>query len=84
MYVVIGSSTTAQRLKKALEKRAGIPAYVVKTPPKLRTGGCSYSVKVDDRKVDAVRKIMSDSGISYKKIYKVRNEKGDTFYYDIS
>lgn len=85
MYVVIGSSTTAQRLKNNLERVAGIPSYVVKTPPRIRTGGCSYSVKADDRALDTVKKIARSSGISYRKIYTVRKDvKGESVYHDIS
>ena len=49
MYILIGSVTTATRLKKAAEKIIGFPAYVVHTPSALNQGGCSYSVRVDDR-----------------------------------
>ena len=49
MYILVGSVTTATRLKKAAEKIIGFPAYVVHTPSALNQGGCSYSVRVDDR-----------------------------------
>ena len=39
MYILIGSVTTATRLKKAAEKIIGFPAYVVHTPSALNQGG---------------------------------------------
>lgn len=40
MYILVGSVTTATRLKKAAEKIIGFPAYVVHTPSALNQGGC--------------------------------------------
>ena len=57
MYILVGSVTTATRLKKAAEKIIGFPAYVVHTPSALNQGGCSYSVRVDDRALNEIRKI---------------------------
>lgn len=84
MYIVAGSATTAERLRRAIERTIGFPAYVVKTPPPIRKGGCSYSVKLDDRALDAVKKIIRGSGISYKKIYTVKKQDGEIVYHAVS
>ena len=69
MYIVVGSVTTAVRLGKLIEKLSGYPAEVVHTPSKLNKGGCSYSVKSDDRAVGLVKSIAKEYGVNIKKIY---------------
>ena len=84
MYIVVGSATTAERLRKAIERTIGFPAYVVKTPPQIRSGGCSYSVRVDDRALGVINQVFRDTGISYKKIYTVKKENGESVYNAVS
>lgn len=83
MYILVGSSTNAERLKKSAERRLGFPAYVVHTPAAVSTGGCSYSVRMDDRALDEVRKIASDIGITIKNIYITKTENGERVYHAI-
>lgn len=84
MYVVVGSSTTASRLKKAAEKIVGFPAYVVHTPSEIRHGGCSYSVRLDDRALEEIRMLAVDNGINIKGIYKEKTENGERVFYAVS
>ncbi len=84
MYIIVGSSTTAERLKKVAEKLVGFPAYVVHTPFAIRQGGCSYSVRIDDRALNDVKRIASDNYISVKGIYIEKKENGERVYYDVS
>lgn len=83
MYVVVGSATAAERLRKTAEKNIGIPAYVVKTPAPIRKGGCSYSVRIDDRALNMIKKIARDRGLSYKGIYTVRKKNGESVYHAV-
>ena len=78
MYILVGSVTTATRLKKAAEKIIGFPAYVVHTPSALNQGGCSYSVRVDDRALNEIRKIAGDNEI--RRIYIERTVNGEHVY----
>ena len=84
MYIVTGSMTTAERLRRAAESATGYPAYTVRTPAKIRKGGCSYSVKMDDRALEPVRKVIRDYGFGVKKIYKVRTRNGESVYHAVS
>lgn len=84
MYIVVGSSTTAVRMKNVLEKIVGYPAYVVHTPAELSQGGCSYSVRADDRAMHMIKKIAADNGISFKKIYIEKNNNGERVYHAVS
>ncbi len=83
MYIVVGSATTAERLRKVIERTIAFPAYVVKTPPQIRNGGCSYSVRVDDRALGIINRICRDVGVSYKKIYTVKKENGVSVYHAV-
>ena len=84
MYVLVGSSTTAERLKKSVEKVVGFPAYVVHTPSGIKHGGCSYCVRLDDRALQEVRTIASDNEINIKGIYKEKTENGERVFYAVS
>lgn len=84
MYIVTGSITSTTRLAKAVEQISGYPAYVVHTPSAIRSGGCSYSVRCDDRLLPMVHNIADDNGISVKKIYKEKYVNGERVYSDIS
>jgi uncharacterized protein (DUF111 family) len=84
MYITVGSATTAERLKKAAEREVGFPAYVVHTPSAINKGGCSYSVRLDDRALNDIKRIASERGIPIRKIYTERTENGERVYHDVS
>ena len=84
MYVVVGSATAAERVKKAAERVVGFPAYVVHTPAAIHHGGCSYSVRLDDRALNEVKAILYDNGISFKGIYIEENGNGERVYHAVS
>ena len=84
MYILVGSVTTATRLKKVAEKIIGFPAYVVHTPSALNQGGCSYSVRVDDRALNEIRKIAGDNEIPIRRIYIERTVNGERVYDAVS
>lgn len=48
--IVCRSLTFAQRTARVLE-RSGIPAQLLRTPEGLSERGCSYSVKLSERKL---------------------------------
>ena len=84
MYIITGSITSTTRLSKAIEQFGGYPAYVVHTPSAIKSGGCSYSVRCDEKILPILDKIAHDNGISVKGIYKEKYENGERIYYDIS
>ena len=84
MYVLVGSSTTATRLKKVCERVLGFPAYVVHTPSELNKGGCSYCVRMDDRALGDIRKIAADNEIPVKRIYIEKTENWERVYNVVS
>jgi hypothetical protein len=77
--IVCRSLTYAQKAAAALE-RSGIPAHIMRTPTEFSTGGCSYSVKIPQkRRIDAketlrrigitpVRVLQSDGDGSYREV----------------
>ncbi len=84
MYIVTGSITTATRLARILEKTAGIPADVVHTPSAIKSGGCSYSVRINDRALQIVRTVIEQYKINIKSIYTEVLSDGEREYHDIS
>lgn len=84
MYITVGSATTAARLKKIAERVIGFPAYVVHTPSVLNHGGCSYSVRIDDRALGDVQRIAADNSIPIRKIYIEKTENGERVYHAVS
>lgn len=84
MYIITGSVTSASRLTKVVERIGGYPAYVVHTPTALRHGGCSYSVRCDERILPFIKDIAQNAGISIKGIYSEKYENGERVYRDIS
>lgn len=84
VYIVVGSITTASRLAKLIEKTAGIPADVVHTPSAIKSGGCSYSVRVFGCTVGTIKKISYEYGINIKAIYAENFSGREREYRDIS
>lgn len=84
MYVLVGSVTTATRLKKVIESHIGYPAYVVHTPSALNNGSCSYSVRIDDRAINEIKNIKEFNEIPIKRIYIEKRENGERVYDVIS
>jgi hypothetical protein len=82
MYIVVGSITMATRLAKLLDKTADVSARVVHTPSKIGNGGCSYSVRIEEKSLDAARAVIEESGIRVKAIYAEEMNGGE--YRDIS
>jgi len=56
ILITIGSVTTASRFARVMERRAGKHASVVQTPSELNTGGCSYSVKINESDIEDAKK----------------------------
>lgn len=70
LYVIVGSITTATRLKKQLETESAYSAEVVHTPAGLaKSSGCSYSVRTDNKAYSMLRPLSDASGIRIKKVY---------------
>ena len=81
MYILVGSITTAMRLKRLLEQIYGIPSDVVHTPSAIKHGGCSYSVRTNTPNALArVKRIEEEYGINIKKIYVERRVNGERVY----
>lgn len=83
MYVIVGSVTTAARLKRLAERIIGIPVYVVHTPSAINRGGCSYSLRLDNRALGDIKAIAADNNITLKGIYTEKNEGGERVYYAV-
>lgn len=84
IILIIGSVTTATRLRKAFERRGVLEARVVHTPAEISGGSCSYSVRMNyDNLINAIE-VAKNNGIKIKKIYKEEKNGGERVYHDIS
>lgn len=66
--IVCRSLTYAQRTQLALE-RAGITAYVLRSPKVIDSEGCSHSVKVSERNLAPALMVLARVGLSPKRVF---------------
>jgi len=69
ILVVFASVTTANRLKSLIRKKYGIESTLIQTPKAIGVKGCSYALKMEEKYVDTVWQVVTDSGVSSKGIY---------------
>ena len=70
--ISLGSLTYAMKGKEILLK-AGIKAYVERTPKPERSVGCGYSLYVPSQ-LDKAKKILLDNGIKIIENYKLEGD----------
>ena len=83
LLTVIGSITTATRLKRELETQQ-IQARVVHTPSELGNKGCSYSVKTKNSALPKIIEYIDKYNLKIKGFYLVEVTKRGEVYHDIS
>ena len=84
LIITVGSVTNAIRLEKIINKSGIINAAVIHTPSVINQGGCSYSVRVPYRYYEAVKEILNNNKVSYKKIYIEEKQGGESVWRDLS
>ena len=68
-YLIICRSLTyAQKTVAALE-RAGITAYVMRTPKQIADTGCSHAVKISERRLSDALTVLNRVELSPTRIY---------------
>ena len=66
--IVCRSLTYAQRTAAALE-RAGVTAYLLRSPRVIAGEGCSHSVRVAERSLARALLVLERAGLSPKRVY---------------
>lgn len=66
--IVCRSLTYAQRTAAALE-RAGVTAYLLRSPRAITGEGCSHSVRVAERNLARALLVLERAGLSPKRVY---------------
>ncbi len=84
MLITIGSITTATRLARLIEKNIGNPAEVLHTPSAINRGGCSYSVRINEKYENAVRRIIADHKVPVKRFYRESHNGQERVYHAVS
>ena len=80
MLVTIGSVTTAARVAKTIENTLGVSVSVVHTPSELNNGGCSYSVRFNDKYESDVQKLITEYKMPVRKWYREIYNNGQRVY----
>ncbi len=80
MLVTIGSVTTAARVAKTIENSLGVSVSVVHTPSELNNGGCSYSIRFNDRYESDILRLVTEYKVPVKKWYREIYDDGRRVY----
>ncbi len=67
-YITFRSITGAQRAVRVLEK-AGVRAYMQRTPKSMVTEGCGYALRIRSDKAVTAMGLLRSSGLSYGKVF---------------
>ncbi|MBE6971906.1 MAG: DUF3343 domain-containing protein [Ruminococcaceae bacterium] len=68
-YLLIARSVThAQRMEKTL-RDAGVRGTILRAPTQINPKGCSYAVRIDASRIEAVRDILSDTKVPPIHVY---------------
>lgn len=78
--IVCRSLTFAQRTAAVLE-RAGITAHLLRSPHEVSRTGCSYSVKIAHRSLNAALTALNRAGLSPTQVYTI---EGDGSYREVA
>ncbi len=71
-YIILCRSLTkAQGAARALQS-AGIFASVTKAPQSANPGGCTYGVKIGERKLAAALPVLRETGVTADKIFSLQ------------
>ena len=84
ILVVVGAITSTTRLGTVLEKNGCKNINIIRTPIVISSGGCSYSLKMDEKDIDVLRSVTASRRFRIKKIYSVNDSGQECEYNDIS
>lgn len=84
IILIMGSVTSAARLKKTAEALGATEAEVIHTPSLLSAKSCSYSVKLYHKNLDIAKSAAKEQNITIKKIYLEEIQNKEKIYHDIS
>lgn len=84
ILAMTGSITSATRLAGELERLGCLNARVVHTPTAIKSGGCSYSVKMPEECKTKLEKIRTSKNLKIKKVLLEKTDGKERIYNDIS
>ena len=68
-YLMICRSLTAAQKTAAVLERAGVTAHIMRAPKLISENGCSYAVKVSERRLTEALQILNRVGLSPERVY---------------
>lgn len=79
MLATVASMTSANRLKRCAGEE-GIFASVIQTPHSLTKEGCGYSLRFDDRYMNAIKKCAAGLNIKVRAFFYENIIDGEKIY----
>ncbi len=73
--ILFKSITYAQNAAAHL-KRAGINAYLLRTPVSLSGGGCGYSLKIKCKDTEAAKRTLEKNKVGYISVFRINGQGG--------
>lgn len=70
VLIVFASLTTANKIKKELEKRFGIVSKVLQTPKSIPLKSCSYCLRISNDNLQTVWDFVKKNDVYTKGVYK--------------
>lgn len=69
MYLLLCRSLTyAQRSQRILERK-GITAVITKAPREAAANGCSYCLRIQERKKEAAMQVLQSAGLAPERLF---------------
>lgn len=69
VLIVFASLTTANKIKKELEKRFGIPSNVLQTPKAIPLKSCSYCIRISKDNLQTAWDFVKKNDVYTKGVY---------------
>lgn len=84
ILAVVGAINSAGMLLKELKRSGCLKCKIVHTPALISSGGCSYSVSIEESCLPVLTKAALKSKIKIKGIYKEVLKEGESSYDSLS
>lgn len=79
-YLIICRSLTYAQRTAAVLERAGISAYIMRSPRSIDAEGCSHAVKVSERNLSLALTLLSRENLSPRRVFII---SGDGTYNEV-
>ncbi|NLM49778.1 MAG: DUF3343 domain-containing protein [Clostridiaceae bacterium] len=79
MIAIFSSLTTVNRIKRYFQSHGEV-VTILQTPKELSKGGCTYSIRLQERQLRLLRQAAEELGVKIKGIYRETQQGGKRVY----